>query len=256
MSNKIYDLVKEERRKRGLPNIYWSREMARLAQSQANYCAKVGHMVHSNRHAFQGGELLCGGSGDFSPRQVVNSWLNSKAGHREYMLSPRISKAGVGTARRNGRTFVAFAFSENAPSYPDCPYYKPKPVFKIPRIRIGRNYLTNKIKNWVSVAAIILGFFLLLARFDFGVAWKVIDFIHNIIPIDAIIIGADKFISWGLHLWYVPISFVLAGIIGLVLVNRKNNAKRHGMQKIYSRGKFSFGMIFSYVRRHKLLVLE
>jgi len=159
MGNKIYDLVKEDRRKRGLPNIYWSREMARLAQSQANYCAKVGHMVHSNRYAFQGGELLCGGRGDFSPQKVVNSWLNSKAGHREYMLSPMIRKAGVGTARRNGRTFVAFAFSDSSPSYPDCPYYKPKPEVKTPRIRIGRNDLTNRIKNWVSVAAIILGGF-------------------------------------------------------------------------------------------------
>ena len=120
--------------------------MARLAQSQADYCAKVGRMVHSNRYAFQGGENLCGGKGTFSPRTIVNTWLKSKAGHREYLLSPRVTKAGVGIAKRNGKMFVAWAFSDEPPSYPDCPYCKPsfksktKPI-KLPnlfKILLGR----------------------------------------------------------------------------------------------------------------------
>ena len=97
--------------------------MAHLAQSQADYCAKVGRMVHSNRYAFQGGENLCGGKGNFSPRQIVNTWLGSPK-HREYVLSSQVTKAGVGIAKRNGKMFVAWAFSSASPSYPDCPRYK------------------------------------------------------------------------------------------------------------------------------------
>lgn len=101
--------------------------MARLAQSQANYCAKVSRMVHSKRYAFQGGENLCGGKGNFSARTVVNSWMNSKKGHREYLLSYDVKKAGVGIAKRNGKMFVAWAFSSSPCAYPDCPRFREKP---------------------------------------------------------------------------------------------------------------------------------
>ena len=131
MSN-VHDLINKERKRRHLPHVYWSKEIARLAQSQANYCAKVGRMVHSNRYAFQGGENLCGGKGNFSPQTIVNTWLRSKAGHREYLLSPRVTKAGVGTAKRNGKMFVAWAFSSSPCTYPDCPSLKPKSTIKIP----------------------------------------------------------------------------------------------------------------------------
>lgn len=99
--------------------------MARLAQSQANYCAKVGHLVHSKRFAFQGGENLAEGGRYFSPRAIVRCWLNSTAGHREYLLSPKVRKAGVGIAKARGKTFVAWAFSDSSPTYPDCPHYRP-----------------------------------------------------------------------------------------------------------------------------------
>jgi len=125
MSN-IHDLINKERKQRHLSHVYWSREMAKLAQSQANYCARVGHMVHSNRYAFQGGENLCGGKGRFSAQTTVNTWLKSKAGHREYLLSARVTKAGVGIAKRNGKMFVAWAFSSSPCTYPDCPALKSK----------------------------------------------------------------------------------------------------------------------------------
>ncbi len=124
VGNRVYDLLKLERQKRGLPNIYWSDEMARLARSQAEYCAKVGRLVHSNRFAYRGGECLWGGRGDLDPMDAIQAWLRSKAGHREYVLSPRTRKAGIGISRHGGFTCVAFAFSDEAPTYPDCPYYK------------------------------------------------------------------------------------------------------------------------------------
>jgi uncharacterized protein YkwD len=127
-ASKVHNLINKERKRRHLPHVYWSREMTRLAQSQASYCAKVGRMVHSKRYAFQGGENLCGGKGNFSPRVVVNTWLKSKKGHREYMLSPVVKKAGVGIAKRNGKMFVAWAFSSSPCTYPDCPHFRAKPT--------------------------------------------------------------------------------------------------------------------------------
>gem|GEM_PF-3542783 len=123
--SKVHDLINSERKKRDIPSVYWSREMARFAESQANHCARVGRLVHSDRFAFQGGENLAEGGENFSPRAIVDCWLRSKAGHREYLLSPRAKKAGVGIAKSRGKTFVAWAFSDEPPSYPDCPYYKP-----------------------------------------------------------------------------------------------------------------------------------
>ena len=101
--SKVHDLINQERQKRGIHTVYWSREMARLAQSQANYCAKVGRLIHSNRYAFQGGENLAGGKGNLSPRTIVNIWLRSKKGHREYLLSSRVRKAGVGISKSKGK---------------------------------------------------------------------------------------------------------------------------------------------------------
>ncbi|KKM05679.1 hypothetical protein LCGC14_1751660 [marine sediment metagenome] len=107
--------------------------MARLAQSQADYCARIGRMVHSDRYAFRGGENLVQGGNNFTPRAIVNCWLNSKAGHREYLLSPMVTKSGVGIAKRNGKMFVAWAFSDASCKYPDCPAFKSKPI-KSPKI--------------------------------------------------------------------------------------------------------------------------
>lgn len=165
MGNNVYDIIKEERRKRKLPGIYWSRDMAKLAQSQANYCAKIGRMVHSDRYAFRGGENLAQGGNNFSPGAIVSCWMHSKAGHREYLLSPRLTKAGIGIARKNGKTFAAFAFSDQPPSHPDCPYYKPKPL-KIPTLKIPklRLYIGGKgmLRAPISILVGLLGIWLII----------------------------------------------------------------------------------------------
>lgn len=115
MGNKVHEvhnIINIERRKRDLPHICWSKELVRLAQSQANYCAKVGRRVHSGRPAFYGGENLCGGKGYFSPRAIVNAWLKSEL-HREYLLSLDVTRAGVGIAQRNGKMFAAWTFGRS-----------------------------------------------------------------------------------------------------------------------------------------------
>ncbi len=165
IQGKVHDLIRAERRKHNLPHAYWSRKMAYLAQSQANYCAKVGHMVHSDRYAFQGGENIAEGGSNFTPKAIVDCWMHSKAGHREYLLSPRVTKAGVGIAKRTGKTFAAWAFSSDPPSRPDCPKYKGN----IPSFRLLSAKLRKK--EGKGMLRIVLGIFGL---------WLVVLGIHGV----------------------------------------------------------------------------
>jgi len=119
--SEIHDAINEGRIRNGVPWICWSNEMAQLAQSQAEYCAQIGRLVHSCRYAFRGGENLMQGHWKSSPWDVVNCWMRSKAGHREYLLSPEVKRAGVGVAYANGQIFVAWAFSDEPSSLYDCP---------------------------------------------------------------------------------------------------------------------------------------
>jgi uncharacterized protein YkwD len=109
----VHNLINGERRKRGIAPVKWDNHLYRLAKSQASYCAKIGKLVHSNRYAYQGGENLCGGKGNVSPRTIVTSWLKSKQGHREYMLSRRATYAAVALSKSRHGTYCAWAFSDN-----------------------------------------------------------------------------------------------------------------------------------------------
>jgi uncharacterized protein YkwD len=150
--SKVHDLINKERNKRGISHVFWSKEMARLAQSQAKYCAKVGQLVHSHRYAYQGGENLAQGGRYFSPKSIVNCWLTSKAGHREYLLSHRVTKAGIGIATSRGKTYVAWAFSDKPPSYPDCPYHKNKSRIKSAKNSQTKNKsLINRLLSWFHI---------------------------------------------------------------------------------------------------------
>jgi len=162
MSN-VHALINKERRQRHLPHVYWSKEMARLAQSQANYCAKEGHLVHSNRFAFKGGENLAQGGNRFSAKAIVNCWLGSHQGHREYLLSSKVTKAGIGISKRHGKTFVAWAFSDAPPTYPDCPSLKNKQIrtFSLKNF-LGIRKSPKKMNLFKLIFSILLGCFGLL----------------------------------------------------------------------------------------------
>lgn len=109
---KVHKLINRERKKRGLHHLQWDRRLAKLAFRQAKYCSKVHRLVHSKRYAFQGGENLALGGRHFNPKAIVTCWMHSKAGHREYLLSPRATKAGVGVVKSRKKTYVAWAFSD------------------------------------------------------------------------------------------------------------------------------------------------
>ena len=110
----VHKLINEERKKRGIPSVGWNQRLYYLAKQQADYCAKMGRLVHSNRFAFNGGENLCGGKGDMTPRAIVNTWLKSKAGHQENLLSSRVKSAGVAISRSRHGTYCAWSFSDKS----------------------------------------------------------------------------------------------------------------------------------------------
>ena len=197
--------------------------MARLAQSQANYCAKVGRLVHSNRFAFQGGENLAQGGNNFTPKAIVNCWLRSKAGHREYLLSPRVTKAGVGIAKRNGKTFVAWAFSDAPPSYPDCPRYKKdKSSVRLPSIKLRRRKMLRIIIGVFGLWLVILGAHGLYAYFSmwetlWSGATNTADKLFLAIRVPP---PLNAWVFWmtnkGLQSWFLPVG---VGIGGLILMS-------------------------------------
>ena len=108
----VHKLINEERKKRGIPSARWNQELYYLAKQQTNHCAKVGRLEHSDRFAFEGGENLFGGKGNITPRSIVNAWLKSKAGHREYLLSPYVKSAGVAISKSRHGTYCAWSFSD------------------------------------------------------------------------------------------------------------------------------------------------
>ena len=108
----VHQLINEERKKRSIPPVRWNQRLYYLAKQQADYCVRVGRLVHSDRFAFNGGENLCGGKGNMTPRAIVNAWLKSRAGHREYLLSPRVKSAGVAISRSRHGTYCAWSFSD------------------------------------------------------------------------------------------------------------------------------------------------
>ncbi len=109
----VHHLINKERRKRNIPYVKWSQEMYHLAKSQADYCRRVKHMVHSNRYALQGGENLFYCGGNTTPKAVVDTWMHSKDGHREWLLDPRVKCAGVGVSNSKRGVYVAWAFSSS-----------------------------------------------------------------------------------------------------------------------------------------------
>lgn len=208
----VNDLINYERKKKGISShVFWSREMARLAQSQANYCAKVGHLVHSDRYAYRGGENLAQGPSNFTSRAIVDCWLNSKAGHREYLLSPKVRKAGVGIAKSGGKTFVAWAFSDDPPTYPDCPNYKlPKPKGSNPKkisaslktkfhmnSKLNKNKFLSKGKQRY-LKKLILNLTVLAT--EIGLIWVAYNtFTHTYTPL----VGALSLIGFIALLWFL-----------------------------------------------------
>jgi hypothetical protein len=217
----VHRLINLARKKRGLSRLRLSRNMAHLAKNQARYCAKVRTLVHSNRPALKGGENLCGGKGNMSPRAIVKCWMTSKEGHREWLLDPRVKVAGVGIVKSKHGTYAAWSFSDQSGI---SPFKIALPKIKIPfftkhRSKRSVGILRLPIKIIILIAAIVA---VVLAVHGIWVYFSSLE----------VLFGADAsklflsiqlpvqlrpMIEWmsmkGFQSWFIPALFIVLGII-------------------------------------------
>lgn len=235
----VHQLINKERKKRGLSYIKWNQELYHLAKDQANYCARVGHLVHSDRYALQGGENLCGGKGNLSPQSIVRCWMHSKAGHRKWLLDPRVKSAGVGIAKSRHGTYAAWAFNGDANGFPNITLPNPIEItskigewlakHKLPIKQRREGMLRTPVSiflGFVGLLGIILGihglyvYFSRLELFFGGEASKLLLMWE--VPI-----RLRPLIEWasvkGLQSWFLP-AVVLVG--GIIIFNSSNILSR------------------------------
>ena len=240
----VHKLINQERRKRGLSYVRWNQEMYLLAKDQASYCAKVGRLVHSDRYALQGGENLCGGRGNLSPKSIVRCWMNSKAGHREWLLDPRVKSAGVGIAKSRHGTYAAWAFSGDTNGLSNIRLPDPLEIknkisiwFTRHKLSIDRKADAHKAKQrrrgmlripvslflgFIGLLGIVLGahgLYVYFSRLELmfgGEASKL--FLSLDVPI-----RLHSMVEWmsvkGLQSWFIP-AVILAG--GIIVFNYSN----------------------------------
>lgn len=214
----VHRLINEKRKRRGLPWVKWSGKMHRLAKDQSNKMARAGRLFHSDRFALQGGENICGGKGQHSPRDFVTSWMRSPR-HRAWLLDPRVKTAGVGISSSRHGTFAAWSFS-------DQPLHKPIKVklfkFKMPfklKVKGGGGMLrlpTKLILLCASLFSIVLGahgiwvYFSRLELLFGGKASK----LFLLLGVPARLEPAVEWMSFkGLQSWFIPAVFIVIGLV-------------------------------------------
>lgn len=194
--------------------------MAHLARSQARYCAKRGKLIHSDRPALKGGENLCCGSRNMSPKNIVKSWMTSP-GHRAWLLDSRVRSAGVGIARSKHGTYAAWAFSDQPISFHN--------IINIPKIQIpflkhhkqrgGRGVLRLPVKVFLLCAAIISivlgvhGVWVYFSRLELLFGGNAAKLFLSVDLPERI----RSMIEWmsmkGFQSWFIPTIFIILGLI-------------------------------------------
>jgi hypothetical protein len=223
MANKeksVHRLINAIRRKRGLPYVRWSRKMAHYAKSQARYCAKVKKLVHSNKPALKGGENLCCGTGNMSPRGIVRCWMTSKP-HREWLLDPRVKTAGVGIVRSKHGTYAAWSFSDESIFNPfnlQFPNFKIQ-FFSKRKAKVGRGVLRLPVKIILLLASIIV---IVLGAHGIWVYFSSLELLFGA-PASKLFLTLGvplklrPIVEWmsikGFQSWFIPTAFVVLGIV-------------------------------------------
>lgn len=199
--------------------------MAHLARSQARYCARVKKLVHSNRFALKGGENLACGSGSFSARAIVKSWMTSPP-HKAWLLDARVRSAGVGIARNKNNTYAAWAFSDQPFSLPlTIKQFKIKvPLFS--SLHINRNRKNTRGIGMLRIPVKIVIIVAALISIILGVhgVWVYFSRLEVLFGgnSEKLFLGIElpqrlePMISWmsmkGFQSWVIPVVFILVGL--------------------------------------------
>lgn len=125
----VFELVNRERQKRGLNDLEWDKNLARLARNYSEQMADENFFGHYDRNGAtvmdraramrikdwsRIGENLfeCIGERNFMPVSV-QQWMKS-SGHRRNILDSKWTMSGIGIAEsRDGKIYITQVFIEN-----------------------------------------------------------------------------------------------------------------------------------------------
>lgn len=125
----IHNLINNERRRKGLDDLYWDDDLASLARNYSRQMARESFFSHFDRDGnsvveraaksdIRGwnkiGENLffCDGYNDFDGL-AVRGWMNSSE-HRRNILDRQFNNTGIGIAQtRDGRIYITQVFTKN-----------------------------------------------------------------------------------------------------------------------------------------------
>lgn len=125
----IHYLVNNERRKKGLSDLYWDNGLASLARAYSRQMARESFFSHFDRNGksvvdrarqsnitgwskIAENLFFCEGI-DTVDSTAVRGWMNS-SGHRRNILDREFNETGIGVAQtRDGRTYITQVFIRN-----------------------------------------------------------------------------------------------------------------------------------------------
>lgn len=106
-----FDLVNASRAQAGLPALAFDAEAQTKAQAWAEKMAAENRLYHSNlASGMSGWRLLAENVGYGGSIAGVHDAFMKSAGHKANILDRRVTHAGTGVARGNGRTWVVHVF--------------------------------------------------------------------------------------------------------------------------------------------------
>jgi len=104
----LHKLLNRERTKRGLRYARWNQSLWHGCKSHSNYMLRTKNLVHAPMGDIpSGGECICGGKDNHSPRTIVKSWMNSQ-GHKELILNPNIGSHAIAVSSGKQGTYATW----------------------------------------------------------------------------------------------------------------------------------------------------
>ncbi|MBI2832355.1 MAG: CAP domain-containing protein [Chloroflexi bacterium] len=218
-TSELHKLLNRERTKRGLTYTWWNQDLWHGCKSHCNYMLRTKHLVHADISEIpNGGECICGGKGNHSPRTIVKSWMNSP-GHSALILSPNIRSHAVAILDGKYGTYATWRGSQQTIHIPSKPIKIPSPF----RIFMRRKLMpTNPFKVGLSLVLGVIGLLgMAMGIHGVYVYFNRLDLILGgegsklFLAIDVPIRLRDL-VMWssarGLQSWIIPVLIFVAGL--------------------------------------------
>ena len=164
-AGQVFDLMNAKRKANGVPALIWNQRIADVSQGWANHLrvttADPNFDWAGIHRADAGGSLIPPGANwygeiiafNFSATQVVDWWMNSPA-HRDAMLDPRETHAGVGYVVPTSGPYKGWHLVvSNLAGYPKST--KPPAVSPFSDLTGGQQFLAEM--NWMHKQGISTG---------------------------------------------------------------------------------------------------